>query len=608
MSDSPLRIVPKHPIDPDAPGDQAEVSTPEAETPDPKAELAELRRLLIEPEQTKIDNILERLNNPRVRAREMSRTLPEAIRIRTGQDDAITDTLGPTIVSAFHNSIKKDPRPVAEAISPLMGPAIRRAISSALNGLIQSFDQTIKYSFSWKGLQWRLEALRSGQSFAQVVLYHTMLYRVEQVFLIHKHSGLLLQHVASTSVETRDADIVSGMLTAIQDAIKSFANDSFGTVGNETVEKLDLGDREVWIEPGPQAVLAIVLSGHASESLREEYFAPAIESIHAEMGETLQRFDGNTEPFEIVRHHLESCLQTRYRVETDPAKYRIPVYIWLLCGLIIAALATWAFFTWRAGSRWQGYLDRLKSEPGIVITDTGRSAGKRYVAGLRDPLAADPDAILKSETQIDPKTVAGRWVPYQALDSKFTLERARRALDPPQGVTLTLENGRLKASGYAPPQWIEDASKFARALPGIEAFDSRELIDLEADTLRKQIEARVFRFIAGKADLLPGQNQLLRDTITDLQRLFEKEAVMKRAVRITLTGHTDSEGDDNLNLQLSRLRAERMSASLAARGFDMQRFEIRGVGTREPVRPETTPENRQYNRSVSFKVAIEERQ
>ncbi|MBK9316064.1 MAG: hypothetical protein IPM55_17745 [Acidobacteria bacterium] len=76
MSDSPLRIVPKQPIDPEAPGDQTEVSTPDADTPDPKAELAELRRLLIEPEQTKIDNILERLNNPRVRAREISRTLP----------------------------------------------------------------------------------------------------------------------------------------------------------------------------------------------------------------------------------------------------------------------------------------------------------------------------------------------------------------------------------------------------------------------------------------------------------------------------------------------------------------------------------------------------
>ncbi|MBK9315614.1 MAG: OmpA family protein [Acidobacteria bacterium] len=77
---------------------------------------------------------------------------------------------------------------------------------------------------------------------------------------------------------------------------------------------------------------------------------------------------------------------------------------------------------------------------------------------------------------------------------------------------------------------------------------------------------------------------------------------------MTITGHTDSEGDDTLNLQLSRQRAERMSAILAARSFDKQRFEMRGVGTQEPVRPETTPEDRQYNRSVSFKVTLEERQ
>ncbi|QQS49239.1 MAG: OmpA family protein [Acidobacteriota bacterium] len=602
MSDSPLRIVPKQPSEPESSGEQPEV--PGA----PKAGMEELRRLLLEPEQTRIDNILERLNNPRVRAREISRNLPEAIRLRASQDDAVTEALGPTIVSAFHKSIKKDPRPVAEAISPLMGPAIRRAISNALNSLIQSFDQTVKHSFSWRGLKWRLEAVRTGQSFAQVVLYHTMIYRVEQVFLIHKQTGLLLQHVASPAVEARDADIVSGMLTAIQDAIRNFASDSFGHGDEEAVEKLDLGDREVWLEHGPRAVLAIVLTGHASESLREEYFAPAIEAIHAEMGDTLQRFDGDAQPFEMIRHHLESCLQTRYRIDSDPAGYRIPAYIWLLCVLIIAGLGIWAFYTWRAHARWQGYLDRLQSEPGIVITETGTSGGRRYVAGLRDPLAADPEAILKSETRINPETVSGRWVPYQALDPQFNLERARRALAPPDGVELKLVNGTLGASGIASPEWIDDAARLARALPGIDAFDASRLMDQEADSLRKSIETRVFRFITGRADLVSGQNRLIAETIDDLQRLIAKEPSMKRPVRITISGRSDSEGDDAFNLRLSRLRAERLGSLLVAGGIDQQRLLTRGLGNSAPLRPEKTPEDRQFNRSASIEIALGERQ
>lgn len=601
MSDSPLRIVPKQPAEPEAPG-------PDALEPDPTAQLEELRRLLLEPEQSKLDNVLERLNNPRVRAREMSRALPEAIRLRTAQDDSVTEALGPTIVTAFHNSIKKDPRPVADAISPLMGPAIRRAISTTLNSLIQSFDQTIKHSFSWSGLKWRLEAMRTGQSFAQVVLYHTLVYRVEQVFLIHKQTGILLQHVSSPAVETRDADIVSGMLTAIQDAIRNFASDSFGQGDDEAVEKLDLGDREVWLEHGPQAVLAIVLTGNASENLREEYFAPALESIHAEMGDLLTRFDGDTQPFEMARHHLESCLQTRYHVETDPAKYRIPSYIWLLCILIIAALGVWAFFTWRAYSRWQDYLGRLKTEPGIVVTEAGTSGRTRYVIGLRDPLAADPDAILRNETEINPATVSGRWTPYQALDPRFSLERARRALAPPPGVTLSLKAGTLRAEGIATTGWIEDATVLARALPGIDRFDASRLMDQEADSLRRAIEARIFRFVTGKADLVPGQTEAINETLAGIQRLLEKESAMRRKVRITVSGHADSEGDDAYNLRLSRTRAERIASIFAARGIAQDRLDIRGVGANEPIRPENTPEDRQFNRSVSIKVALGERQ
>ena len=69
-----------------------------------------------------------------------------------------------------------------------------------------------------------MTAWRTGKSFAEVVLLNTLVYRVEQVFLIHAQTGLLLQHVVADAVTAQDADMVSGMLTAIRD----FARDSFG--------------------------------------------------------------------------------------------------------------------------------------------------------------------------------------------------------------------------------------------------------------------------------------------------------------------------------------------------------------------------------------------
>jgi len=43
---------------------------------------------------------------------------------------------------------------------------------------------------------------------------------------------------------------------------------------------------------------------------------------------------------------------------------------------------------------WADYLDQLRQQPGIVVTETGQHDGKFLVSGLRDPLAADPLAML----------------------------------------------------------------------------------------------------------------------------------------------------------------------------------------------------------------------
>jgi OOP family OmpA-OmpF porin len=602
MSDSPLRIVPNQPARPGPPEDAAQ-----NEAAQKQAELAELRRLLVEPEQVQINNLLERLNNPRIRAREMSRNLTEAVRLRNAHDDSLTEALAPTVVTAFHSSIKKDPRPVAEAISPLMGPAIRHSISVALKSMIQAFDQALKHSFTWQGVKWRFQAWRTGRPFAEVVLLNTLIYRVEQVFLIHKQSGLLLDHVAAASVTTQDADIVSGMLTAIQVAIHNFARDSFGPAQDEHIDTLDMGDREVWIEPGPQVVIAAVIRGKAPETLRHEFFAPAIEAIHDEQRETLGSFDGDTTPFELSRPHLENCLQSQFEGGADPAKFKVPLYVWLLIAALLAAIATWAFFAWRESRRWDDYLNKLRAAPGIVITEEGKRDGHRFVAGLRDPLAVDPQAILKDQTQLDPANVASHWEPYQALHPEFVEARAKSLLEPPPGVALKFGGGALSATGVAPHRWIADARKFALAIPGVTSFNDRDLIDedlKEPELLRRQIEQRAVRFVVGTTQIAPGQNEDLKTLIAWVQRLIALAPAAGRSVKIEIIGHTDTEGDGSANQRLSEDRASGILAMLAARGVGKDLLSARGVASTQPARPETSDADKEINRRVSFKVSL----
>jgi OOP family OmpA-OmpF porin len=104
-------------------------------------------------------------------------------------------------------------------------------------------------AFSWKGLRWRLESLKTGKPFSEVVMLNTLVYRVEQLFLIHRQTGLVLSHLVGEDVASQDADMVSAMLTAIQD----FVRDCFAGGQEGDLDAMQMGDYTLLVEQSPYA-------------------------------------------------------------------------------------------------------------------------------------------------------------------------------------------------------------------------------------------------------------------------------------------------------------------------------------------------------------------
>lgn len=266
-------------------------------------ELAALRSLLLSPERAELDGLRERLENPDLHAREVGQVLAEAIVLRAREDDELTRALQPIFVEAMRIAVRDDPQFIADAIYPVIGPAIRKAVASAFKAFAQTMNSTLNKALSLRGLRWRFEAWRTRRPFAEVVLRHTLSYRVEQVFLIHGATGLVLQHVTLPEVANEDPEVVGAMLTAIQD----YTRDSFGAGADEAVSSLEIGELTVWIEEGPQAALAAVTWGVAPNELRPA-MQHTLECIHAAYSEQLASFDGDTEAFAAAIDDLESCL------------------------------------------------------------------------------------------------------------------------------------------------------------------------------------------------------------------------------------------------------------------------------------------------------------
>ncbi len=431
-------------------------------------DLDKLKALLFGHEKKALDAITRRLETPETRSADIADVLPEAIARAKGRDDRLARALAEPIEKSLKESIRRNPAEIADALFPVMGPAIRKAIAEALRSMVQGLNRALDSSLSPRT---RFAAWRAGVPLGEYVLQRSVVYRVEQAYLIRGESGLLVASAVQEQVGgRRDEDAVSAMFTAIQDFVK----DSFSQGQGSTLETADMGNFTLWAVHGPEAVLVCVIRGVPPPALRTELTA-ILERIHLRFGDALADFDGDREALAGVDLELEACLGLQGLRDGESAGGRL-----LSPGLLVLLLASGAAVAWMA---WNGYRDRQRLEtatatladvPGIVVTDNELDGGVVRLRGLRDPLADDPQTLLAA-AGLDTDRVDIAFAPYQSLEPGFVGRRVQAALAPPDGVTVRVVDGVIALSGAAPAAWIDRVRLVAPALPGIDAVDTSGL-------------------------------------------------------------------------------------------------------------------------------------
>jgi OOP family OmpA-OmpF porin len=565
---------------------------------DPRLE--KLRGLVLGQEIKTLSRLSGQFDDPEQLAAAVSRVLPAAFALAWAEDRKLGDVLAPAVEEATRSSIRSDPRILINILHPLMAPSIGKSIAEAIEGLFQSLNETLKYSLSWRGMVWRWEAWRTGTSFAEIVLKHTLVYQVEHVFLIHRHTGLLIAHVAAPEAASQDPQLVSSMLVAIQD----FIRDSFSGAEHQGLDTLRLGELRLWSEPGPFATLVAVIRGNPPETLHEA-FGRAIARINADHHDALRDFNGDSSAFADVEPVLSECAQLRQRA---PESYARDRWRWFAAALALMLLGFAALWLWRDERRWETYVGRLRAQPGIVVTQVGKEGGKWSVSGLRDPLAVDPKLVLQSSA-VDPTRVVGHWQAYQSLDPAFVLKRLSASLKPPPTIALAVAGDRIVARGSASAGWLQRARAAAAALPsGSPAVDFTQVRDINngvLDRLLTAIQAREILFDNNGPAPSRSQGPALDQAARDLHDLEALSSTLGVTARVMLTGHADARGSELFNLSLSQARAEAVRVLLKMRGIDPKLLAVRAAGPFEPAETANSDAARSHNRRVTFTVQID---
>ena len=101
-------------------------------------------------------------------------------------------------------------------------------------------------------------------------------------------------------------------------------------------------------------------------------------------------------------------------------------------------------------------------------------------------------------------------------------------------------------------------------------------------------------FDTGKATLRPESVGRL-DSVADFM-------AHKKNARIEISGHTDNIGKKKANQALSEKRAQSCRDYLVSKGIDTGRIETHGAGPDVPIADNKTPQGRQQNRRIEFKL------
>ncbi len=234
---------------------------------------------------------------------------------------------------------------------------------------------------------------------------------------------------------------------------------------------------------------------------------------------------------------------------------------------------------------------------GIVDSEDQRDA---IVAGAVEAMGGDEtkvideltfadtpagDAVASADTQADNLATLLSTLPPNFASGEAGVDNTLYL----RGVYLD-DAAKTTAEADAASAGVADADIEIEPRPTATASDRDKLI---ADINALFVDTTI-QFEQSSANILAESDPLLDEAAARLKQ-FDLTGIV-----ITIEGHTDGDGSESFNQDLSQRRAEAVETALVERGVTGDALNPVGFGESQPVAPNDTPENKAKNRRVQF--------
>ena len=214
---------------------------------------------------------------------------------RTGDHEALVAAVSPILSDAIRKQVREDRDAMVESLYPLIGQLISRAVAESIRDLARTIDLRMRTSFSPAALLRRAPAARCRRLRCGAGATRRAAVPRHRVVSHSSRNGPAAAAPRSVGHGARrrarhegNADLVSGMLTAIRD----FAQDAFGRGREGGLDEIQYGDRRILIEAAQHIYLAAVVDGVEQAGFRSRLRDSAMEVENA-YNNVLRQYDGD---------------------------------------------------------------------------------------------------------------------------------------------------------------------------------------------------------------------------------------------------------------------------------------------------------------------------
>lgn len=586
----------------------------------------ELKHLLLAPELALLKRIQRRCDALQLRVGDdpalkdsVRGVIVEVLRESGVQDhDRLAAALAPLIVSSMRQEIRNSRDMMVDALYPITGQLVKAAVRNAFNELLETINTKLDEGFSVDRWRAKIQSRITGTSEAEILLRRNPPFDIEEIYVIHRPTGLLIERVGATEEADDDdggvdSELVSGLLTAIMD----FTRDAFSDEKGGELRTLTFGESQLFLRTSANTILAAKTTGTPPPRF-ETALQRVFLSILERWNDFLASFDDDVKDdqkasfVDDLDERFRDLLRARRKNFRGGAlrAYAVIAAVFLL----IAAWPAWATYQYyRAQAIVADARQVVESQPAL----TGYPIDIRY----------DGDAEALVVSGLLPSTAAKETLAAGLADHLPGIKNDLRlaALNQVRkdditdslGAILNTELTKLKTSLRQAITDLETETKASDDALAEKISKSVAGLDAKFNTFEKTVSERIENRIATALIPSPAKvltewaqtNTLFLSDETQFRNpdwakalLRELAALIKSTpddLRVRVVGYTDNTGSDSLNARLSVERAQTVAGLLEELGVPSDRLIVVGRSSEKSI---GSGANATYNRRVEFEI------